>query len=256
MNQENKEYIIYREVASIINSLAITYNKVNYYDLFCGTLNIARHVNMQNRICTDKSEITIEMLKAFISDDTHRLGDLISYSLDSMLNNIIDDSIETDLRHVLNMLNMMYKAEENEDDKFTTLDDIIDYNKYIHLERLDKDEILDISTIKDIELDCKDYRQVEIKDNSIVLCYIPYENDNILSETFGFRSFFNWVKDKSSGDNIVLILSKDLPDKDFEVIEDFSKLIKKSSIDKRNLKLYVTKNSCLIKDTEDVQYDF
>lgn len=255
MNSLERQYTIYKEVAHVINSIAVAYNKNTYYEPFCNNLAISGHINIARRLCSDASVMIIEMLKAYIDGDMSRLNALTSFSLNKILTSEVNYVMESEFTHMLSLLTTIYNSEENDNIEFKSIEDVINYNKDVHIERLDKLGSLDVSTLKDIRLENLEYDELEIEDNSIVLCYIPYEKENVLEERFNFKEFYNWAEKQSENQSkIILILAKDLPSDKFEVLEDFKNVIETLKIDNRNLKLYITNNSCL--GINKAEYDF
>lgn len=85
-----------------------------------------------------------------------------------------------------------------------------------------------------LTISSKDYREVEIKSNSVIYCDPPYINTASYSENgFNHDEFYQWVRDNK---NPVFISEYTMPD-DFKVIASMSKIQKLSS-QKENRKYF------------------
>ena len=62
----------------------------------------------------------------------------------------------------------------------------------------------------------KDYRDLEIPSNSLIYCDPPYQNGIGYKDNFNHKEFWQWVREKSN-DNIVIVSEYEAPD-DFDVI--------------------------------------
>jgi DNA adenine methylase len=70
--------------------------------------------------------------------------------------------------------------------------------------------------ITDIKFTCMDYREINIPDDSIIYCDIPYEGVTKYKDDFNHKSFWDWARDMSV-DNYIYISEYNAPD-DFKCI--------------------------------------
>jgi len=92
------------------------------------------------------------------------------------------------------------------------------------LERLQQLEQLE--RLQQLELTSLDYRQVEIKPNSVVYCDIPYSGTKKYTHEFNHNEFFDWA---ASREFPVYISEYNISDPRFEVVYSVSKSVKLSS---------------------------
>ena len=66
-----------------------------------------------------------------------------------------------------------------------------------------------------------DYAKVEIPDDSVIYCDIPYEDTNVYNkaEGFDYERFYDWCEHQTQP---VFISSYQMPDDRFDCIEEFS----------------------------------
>lgn len=66
-----------------------------------------------------------------------------------------------------------------------------------------------------------DYAKVEIPDDSVIYCDIPYEDTNVYNkaEGFDYERFYDWCKHQTQP---VFISSYQMPDDRFDCIDEFS----------------------------------
>jgi len=71
-----------------------------------------------------------------------------------------------------------------------------------------------INKIKDILFIHSDYKELEIPNNSIIYCDIPYKNTKqySTSKKFDYNTFYKWCEKMSSLGHIVYISEYDMPD--------------------------------------------
>lgn len=239
-SKEEKQHIIYKDTARILDELQMVYGVNNLYEMMCSYLNVSRYIQNLNMFSSDIDNSKISKLLKLKGSSEHELKLEIS-ELITELTNRSDNSY-----NLYEYLYLLYKLVYN-NDKCITMDEMIEYNKDIHNERFDNF----VSKIQAIDLKCCDYKELDIKDNSFILLYPPFMKSNILSEKFNHNELFKWVRDKlaEQGRNVhIFVLAKEMPD-DFIVYTDFSDKIKINKKDKNNLKLYVHKDSLL------AQYD-
>ena len=244
MEINEREQMIYKDIANIINEIAFNYNIQNYYDVFCNTLNISRYINIKNIYCSDKSEVIVNILNAYIENDTDKL---IKY-----INKFIEETVsimnKEELKHLVNLLNIIYGAETLKELKFKSIEEFIEYNQKYHTERFNK---LNKDDIKHIKLENKSYEDVNILPNSILLCYAPFEKQNIYEETFSFKRYIDWLKTKAQLENIILIIiSPNIEDKDFIVYDYLQDKEYKNIIDRKRIHIYTNKDSILLNEKD------
>ena len=87
------------------------------------------------------------------------------------------------------------------------------------LERLEQLQQLDrLERLEQLELTNKDYQQVEIKENSIIYCDIPYKGTTEYGNKFSHNQFFDWA---DSQQNPVFISEYNVADDRFKLIKTF-----------------------------------
>lgn len=76
-----------------------------------------------------------------------------------------------------------------------------------------------VSRIQDINFVCCSYEKLDIPENSIIYCDIPYEDTKqySFSKNFDYDKFWNWAREKSQIGHTVFISEYNAPD-DFECI--------------------------------------
>ena len=73
------------------------------------------------------------------------------------------------------------------------------------------------SNLKNIEFQCKDFREINNLNGYVIYCDPPYRNTTkYKTETFPYEEFYDWCREMSK-DNTVLISEYWMPD-DFECI--------------------------------------
>ena len=98
-----------------------------------------------------------------------------------------------------------------------------------------------IPLLKGIHFECKDYREVEIPDNSLVYCDPPYTNSIGYCADFDSNAFWDWVREKSK--KATVIVSEYTAPDDFKCIWDFNVNVHLNNRNKlhKTEKLYVWK---------------
>lgn len=69
----------------------------------------------------------------------------------------------------------------------------------------------------------EDYQDVEIEDNSVIYCDVPYENTNKYvgeGEIFDYERFYDWCLKQTQP---LFISSYEMPKSDFKVVAEFSR---------------------------------
>lgn len=92
------------------------------------------------------------------------------------------------------------------------------------------------------------YEQVEIPDNSVVYCDIPYKSTNSYLSEFNHDKFYDWCRNQSG---LVFISEYDMPD-DFYLVEEWSRnnILSPNSCSKVIERLYCNKEYKLEKQLE------
>ena len=100
-------------------------------------------------------------------------------------------------------------------------------------ERLEQLEQLErLERLQRLELTSLDYRQVEIKSNSVIYCDIPYYGTADYGSTFNHKDFFDWA---SSQENPVFISEYDIKDSRFFLLKEFKHRSTFSSSGSKNI---------------------
>lgn len=78
-----------------------------------------------------------------------------------------------------------------------------------------------VGNVKNITSSVLDYAKVEIPDDSVIYCDIPYEDTNVYNkaEGFDYERFYDWCEHQT---HPVFISSYQMPDDRFDCIEEFS----------------------------------
>lgn len=90
------------------------------------------------------------------------------------------------------------------------------------LERLQALQCLEaLEKTTSLTMSCKSYNEVDIKENSIVYCDIPYENTaKYVSGNFNHQKFYDWAYNQKE---LVVISSYNISDKRFKRVINFKK---------------------------------
>ena len=78
------------------------------------------------------------------------------------------------------------------------------YCKAVSLESLQRLQSLEISQ--------KDYREIEIKENSVIYCDIPYRNTNGYAVEFDYEAFYDWCEKQTA---LVVVSEYAMPEERF-----------------------------------------
>ena len=96
----------------------------------------------------------------------------------------------------------------------------IDLQQLEQLERLERLERLEqLERLERLHFTNLDYRQVEIKQNSIIYCDIPYKSTADYGSNFNHKEFYNWADNQL---NPVFISEYGLDDNRFTLLKEFS----------------------------------
>jgi hypothetical protein len=146
------------------------------------------------------------------------------------------------MEQMIETLDSIYSELDTDDIMFSTLEETVEYNKKMHIERFSKNELVNKLNSKEIKFSCCDYREVEIQENSIVLCYAPYRKTDILQDKFSHKSYFNWLDNLADNNKniVMLVLSYEHPGNKYEVY----KVVEQEASNKK-LKLYINSNAGL-----------
>lgn len=106
-------------------------------------------------------------------------------------------------------------------------------NNYPPLSRVElenQERLLRLTSISDPKKACSltwsigDYQDVEIEDNSVLYCDVPYENTNKYvgeGENFDYERFYDWCLKQTQP---LYISSYEMPEKDFKVVAEFARI--------------------------------
>ncbi len=100
-----------------------------------------------------------------------------------------------------------------------------DNNREQALERLERLQSLQsleaLERLERLQMFTKSYEEIEIKENSIIYCDIPYENTaEYVSGSFDHKSFYNWACNQKE---LVVISSYKISDDRFQRVVNFKK---------------------------------
>ena len=115
-------------------------------------------------------------------------------------------------------------------------DDILNLEQLQRLQRLQQ-----LQQLQQLQFYNKDYRDIFIKDNSIVYCDIPYKGTACYGNEFNHDEFFNWACEQK---NPVFISEYEIIDKRFYKLKEIDKISLLCATNKRTVKkerLYVNK---------------
>lgn len=226
---------IHKRTAEIINDLMIAYNKNTVYDLFCSDLMISRHLNNANIYCSDINNIKVNILKAYKYNNIQEIVDILNIVVKSYLDNPDNEDIVS----LMETLNELYSKANVENLEFRTIQDIVNYNEDMHIERFCKNDLINKLAYENIHISCESYDNVNILENSIVFCYAPFRKTNILEDKFNHKEFMCWIDNiiKDRADIILLVLTYEQLDNKMTLLDDFN-----SENKKKKLKLYISNN--------------
>ena len=106
-------------------------------------------------------------------------------------------------------------------------------NNYPPLSRVElenQERLLRLTSISDPKKACSltwsigDYQDVEIEDNSVLYCDVPYENTNKYvgeGENFDYERFYDWCLKQTQP---LYISSYEMPESDFKVVAEFARI--------------------------------
>lgn len=115
--------------------------------------------------------------------------------------------------------------------KLQQLEQLLQLERLQQLERLER--LQQLERIERLEFSSKDYRDVNIKQNSIIYCDIPYKKTQSYDNQFSHEDFYNWA---SVQKNPVFISEYDIDDTRFFLLKKFKKRCKLSAA-KNNLSI-------------------
>jgi len=194
-----------------------------YVEPFAGGMNMIDKVNGK-RIANDNNKYLIAMwvgIKKGVIYPTEISKDLYSLARD------VFNSKETRFEHIMNMTDDMigwigfmasangrffeggYSGKSNT--KIGTVRDYIAES----VRNIQKQ----IPQLKDVDFRCGDYKNLEIPDDSIIYCDIPYKGTKQYSTSKGFNytEFWEWVRVKVNDKHNVFISEYNAPD-DFKCV--------------------------------------
>lgn len=98
------------------------------------------------------------------------------------------------------------------------------------MELENQERLLRLTSISDQKKACSltwsigDYQDVEIEDNSVIYCDIPYQDTNKYvgdGENFDYERFYDWcLKQKQP----LYISSYEMPESDFKIVAEFARI--------------------------------
>ena len=249
MTVNEKHQLIYKETANILDELAFIYGIKNIYEPMCSYINISKHTRNMSQICSDIDITKINKLIELKNKSTILIRDEIYSILRKFMTGENYEHIDSGL------LELLFNIGYSSDIEVRTLEDVVAYNKEVHLERFDE---FSLERFRGITLKNCGYNDLDIKNDSFIILYPPFKTQNILDEKFKYIEMYNWIRNevnKQTTNNLhIFVLSKDMPD-DFVVYTDFSGKIKLNKKDNNNLKLFIHKDSILIEqDNEDLTF--
>lgn len=251
---------IYKEVAETINSIALIEGINSIYDVFCSNLEISKYLSEYKIHCVDKSKIKIEILKAYRDNDIKKINELVANVINRYIAEPDKYTNKIDFEHLLNILSSIYGDIRTNEITSKSLEEMIKYHSEIHLDNMDKNEILRFINKPNVELIESDFSDLDIQGRNILICYAPYRKANIMEDRFNHKGYMKWLNEMSEN-NIVFVISKENPGEQFIELEELEKEKKNSKEDKdtksKLLRLYIDKKTWdNINGTDEDVYDF
>jgi site-specific DNA-adenine methylase len=211
--------------------------KDNFYDLFCGggavIHGILAHTDFKNVIANDKNELCIKMLKMAINDEFKDEQRWISHE-EYMKLRYVDPYVAFVFSFGGDLHSYFCSYEKEEQAKinfYRFLDEKISIDRSQPYESLIRLRDMANMPNKDrLTLLNQDYRDVEIKPNSIVYCDIPYKTkhtENYGKIPFDHNAFYDWCKKQTE---LTFVSSYEIPE-DFISVSNIGKY---QTIDKAN----------------------
>lgn len=237
-----KQQLIYKETANILDELAFVYGIKNLYETMCSYINVSKHINNMGTLCSDIDENKVNKLNSLKEKSTVLIRDELYSILRTFIMGEGYEEVESGL------LELLFNIGYSSDIEVRTLDDMLSYNKEFHLDRFDD---FSIDRFRSIAIGRCNYTELKIDNDSFVLLYPPFKSQNILEEKFKYIEMYDWIRkiiDKQHTNNIhVFILAKEMPE-DFIVYSDFSDKFKLNKKDTNNLRLFVHKDSIIVNE--------
>ena len=139
----------------------------------------------------------------------------------------------------------------DKDCKQEALQELDDLNRGVHIECLERlqsleslqslDQLERLQSLESLESNIGDYQNIQIKDNSVIYCDIPYKGTDKYSTDFDYERFYSWALKQTE---LVVISEYSMPD-DFICIAQREKRVILSSYNNsitKTEKLFVPAN--------------
>lgn len=168
-----------------------------------------------------------------IEEFKHSLHNFIFFGdiefINKMFNNTLDNNVLNKILYTKNiykryrfLINYLSKLNINKNFILQSYQILIRLNNVSRLQNYERlHRLCNLSYIKNIELYNKSYENVNIPQNAIVYCDIPYKQTSkyINLNVFNYEKFYNWCLNNK---NIVFISEYDMPN-DFYEVRSFKK---------------------------------
>ena len=192
-------------IVNDILPIILQYNENNIFvDLFCGSCSVIQNVPITyERIANDKNKYLIEMLKSLANGKKYP--------------NYIDKETYSHYRNIYNQERKgIIKLTDEQYAEVGVIQKNGKSRDYI-TEQINN-TLSQIPYFKGIEFYSKDYQEVEIPEDSIVYCDIPYRDTKQYetSKDFDYERFYNWCRENQ--DKYKIFVSEYFMPDDFKCI--------------------------------------
>lgn len=229
-------------IATKIIPILLESKPLNFYDLFCGGLNLSDKINQQNLFsqkvniyANDKNKYLIALWKGLqngITPIENITKDLYSNARTEFYNNtnIYFSDFEIGWIGFAASFNGRFF-----DGGYSGITNDRNYIKE-QINNIKKQ----IPLIKDFNFLNLDYKDVEIMENSVIYCDIPYKNTKQYSNKFNHLEFWEWCRAKSKQGFKIFISEYDAPN-DFKCIwqKEIKSFMKPSRAELRIERLFI-----------------
>lgn len=206
-------------IASEINNIALLENIENYYEPFCGGCAIVENINIKNRYASDLNKYLIALLKKLQEPQIFEYPNLskeqwnhIRYNKDQYEDWLVAWAgffCSFNCKWFDGWGGQFYDKYNKE-----TNAQLRGYNSCCREQKF----------LKDINISCKRYNNIEKPYHAIIYCDAPYigtKQYKGAEEKFDFNEYYNWLRDISK-DNLVFVSEYRMPINDFKSIKQIT----------------------------------